>query len=71
MRRLGVLAERIAWTFGAVCLVAWGALYVDGAVGARHELERFALLQAAALHEPPAPDLSLWDPERISAWRRH
>jgi sortase A len=44
-------------------------LYVDGIAGARHELERFALLQAAPLREPAAPDLSLWDRERISAWR--
>jgi len=66
----GLLAERTAWGFGLVCLVACGALYIDGAVGARHELERFAILQAAALAESPAPDLSLWDPERISAWQR-
>ena len=26
--------------------------------------------QAAALPRTPAPDLSLWDPERITAWRR-
>jgi sortase A len=70
VRRLSVLAERIAWTFGVVCLVACGALYVDGAVGARRELERFAVLQAAALQQPQAPDLSLWGSERISAWRR-
>lgn len=36
----------------------------------RHELERFALLQAAALRQPPPPDLSLWDAERITAWRQ-
>jgi sortase A len=54
-----------------VCLVAYGALTVDGEVGARRELERFAVLQAAALQQPQqAPDLSLWDSERISAWRR-
>ena len=69
-RRLGLLVERTAWAFGIVCLVTCGALYIDGAAGARHELERFALLQAAALQQPPAPDLSLWDPERITAWRR-
>ena len=69
-RRFGVLAERTAWTFGLVCLVTWGALYLDGATGARHELERFALLQTTGLQQPAAPDLSLWDPERISAWRR-
>ena len=68
-RRLGVLVERTAWTFGVVCLVTWAALYLHGTVGARKELERFALLQAAALQQPTAPDLSLWDPERISAWR--
>ena len=69
-RRLGLLVERSAWTVGIVCLVTWGALHIDGAAGARHELERFALLQAAALQQPAAPDLSLWDQERITAWRR-
>ena len=69
-RRLAVLVERTAWTFGTVCLVTCGALYIDGAAGARNALERFARLQAAALEHPTAPDLSLWAPERISAWRR-
>ncbi|HVH56329.1 MAG TPA: class D sortase [Vicinamibacterales bacterium] len=69
-RRLGVLVERAAWTIGVVCLVTFGALHIGGAVGARHELERFALLQAAALQQPAAPDLRLWDPERISAWQQ-
>jgi sortase A len=69
-RGLGLLVERTAWTFGMVCLVTYGALYIDGAAGARHELDRFALLQAAALQQTPAPDLSLWAPERIIAWRR-
>jgi sortase A len=69
-RGLGLLVERTAWTLGIVCLVTYGALYIDGAAGARHELDRFALLQAAALQQPPAPDLSLWAPERITAWRR-
>lgn len=69
-RGFGLLVERTAWTFGIVCLVTYGALYIDGAAGARHELERFALLQAAALRQPPPPDLSLWDAERITAWRQ-
>ena len=71
-RRLGLLVERTLWTFGSVCLVAFGALSIDGARGARHELDRFALLQAGAgaLPRTPGPDLSLWDPERITAWRR-
>ena len=66
----GGLVERAAWTCGVACLVTWGALYLGGAAGARHELRRFALLQAAALEQPTAPDLSLWDPKRVSAWRQ-
>jgi len=62
--------ERSAWTVGIVCLVISDAAYVDGARGARHELGRFALLQAAALPRTPVPDLSLWDQVRITAWRR-
>lgn len=65
-----VLAERTAWAVGLVCLVTWGALYIEGGRGARHELERFAVLQAAAAHQTAEPDLSLWDRERIDAWRR-
>jgi sortase A len=61
--------ERTAWAFGLVCLVTWGALYIEGVTGARHELKRFAVLQAAA-QQTETPDLSLWDPERINAWRR-
>ena len=68
-RRLGILAERAAWTFGVVCLVTWGALHIDGALGARRELDRFAV-QAAGLETPAAPDLSLWGMERIIAWRQ-
>lgn len=69
-RAFGLLVERTAWAFAIVCLATCGALYIDGAAGARHELERFALLQAAPLQHTPAPDLSLWDPDRIAAWRR-
>ena len=68
-RRLGILAERAAWTFGVVCLVAWGAMRIDGALGARYELDRFAV-QASGLEAPAAPDLSLWGLERITAWRQ-
>ena len=40
-------------------------------MGARHELKRFATLEAARDgHVPaPEPDLTLWDPKRITAWR--
>jgi sortase A len=70
----GVWLERTAWVFGLVCLVTCGALYIDGVAGTRRELERFAVLraaaQAAAAQQTAAADLSLWDTERIDAWRR-
>ena len=64
------LAERAAWAIGIVCVGTWGVLQIDGARGARTELERFALLQAVAAQQVAEPDLSLWDEERIHAWRR-
>jgi sortase A len=64
------LAERTAWGIGIGCLGTWSALYVHGQTGARYELERFAVLQAAALQQTTAPDLRLWDPGRIGAWQR-
>ncbi len=70
--RAWLLAECAAWTFGLVSLVTWGALRIEGATGARHDLERFADLQAvrAGKSQPAAAlDLSLWDPKRISAWQ--
>ena len=69
LSRLGLFIERTAWTVGLVCVVTSGALYIDGTVNARHDLARFAILQAAALEQPSAPDLSLWGPERVAAWR--
>jgi len=68
-RRLGLFVERIAWTCGIVCLVTASALYFHGVTSAHHELARFAILQAATLEQPSAPDMSLWGPERIAAWR--
>jgi sortase A len=67
LSRCKVLAERTAWAVGLVCLAMWGALHIGGIRDARHELERFAVLQAAA--QIAEPDLSLWDRERIDAWR--
>jgi len=69
-RRIRLWAERTAWAFGVVCLATWGAFFVDGKAGARYELDRFALLQAGPAPQPGGPDLSLWDAERITAWRR-
>ena len=62
--------ERTAWALGVVGLTTWGVLYLEGLKGARHELKRFAALQVASAQQSSAPDLSLWDAERISAWRR-
>jgi sortase A len=67
--RAWLIAEETALAFGLLCLLTWGALYIQGAIGARYELERFAALQAAAPLTTATPDLSLWDPKRISAWR--
>lgn len=50
--------------------MTWGALYLEGVRGARHELKRFAVLQSGLAQQSAEPDLSLWDGERISAWRR-
>ena len=66
-RRLLRLAERASWTFGLVGLVWWSAFHIGVANSTRHDLERFAAIQALAA---PAgtPDQSLWSPNRISAW---
>ncbi len=63
-------AERTACAIGVVCLVTWAALRIEGVRGTRHELDRFAVLQAAAAIETAKPDLSLWDRDRVDAWRR-
>ncbi len=66
----GVLVEASAWALGLVCLLSWGALKMEGLAGSRHDLERFAILQAAGAGPTAEPDLSLWDADRIAAWRR-
>jgi sortase A len=65
-----LLAERLVIASGVACLASWGALKVNGAVGMRQELDRFDVVRAAALHDPPeTPDQALWSPQRIMAWR--
>ena len=68
-RRPWLVVERGAWAVGLICLGAYGAFCVAGASGARHDLDRFAALQAGATAGTAAPDLSLWSPGRIAAWR--
>src|SRR4026207_2333271 len=67
--RRGRLAEVVAWAVGVVCVVGWSVAYIDGVVGKRRELDRFAALQRSGLREPDQPDQTLWSPERIAAWR--
>jgi sortase A len=66
--RLLLLAERAAWTLGLVCVVTFVGVRADRALGARHEVMRFATVQERGV-DSAAPDLSLWDPKRIVAWR--
>jgi len=66
-RRWRLVAEGILWIFGLACLAMWGGLRVAAVAGARHEIERFGTLRAAG--EAVEPDLTLWSPERIAAWR--
>jgi sortase A len=63
------LAERTCWTLALVSLSLWGAFRLSGTAGARHELARFAVLEAASQFDTPAPDQSLWSPARVKAWR--
>jgi sortase A len=73
-RRLWRLAEGAAWAVGVGCLAAWGALRAGAEAGARQELARFAAFQDARSspwngEAVAMPDLSLWDDDRIAAWR--
>lgn len=63
------VAESAAWLIGIVCVGTYGALHVDRVLGARQEVARFAALQAPAPATLAAPDLTLWEPKRIAAWR--
>jgi sortase A len=70
-----LLAERVAWVVGLGAVAVWGTLHLAGVIGARHDLEQFAALRDSgspppiSLKQTAAPDLSLWSPQRIRAWR--
>ena len=68
-RRPLLIAESASWALGVVGLMWWGAFHIGLASSTRHDLERFATLRALAA---PAgtPDLTLWSPHRVSAWRQ-
>ena len=68
-RRGLAAAEPAAWLVGVVCVVCFAGLHVDRVLGARYEMARFAPASGAQQDAPTDPDLSLWDPKRIAAWR--
>ena len=71
-RRSGLwwlFAERLFWTLAVMSLSTWAALHLAGAAGTRHELARFAVLQAASQLETGGPDQSLWSAARVKAWQ--
>jgi len=59
----------MCWAAGLAGLLGLAAFHVGVAAGTRHDLERFAALQAVA-PQPGTPDQSLWSPERVRAWRK-
>lgn len=68
-RRVLLFAERTSWAFGLIGLLCWGALEMNAAISTRHDIERFAALQAAAL-DVNTPDQALWSPTRVTAWQQ-
>ena len=68
-RRRLLVAEGVSWIFGLVGLMAWGAFHILAATSTQYDLDRFAALQAVALHAGK-PDQSLWSRDRVSAWRK-
>ena len=63
-----LVAERASWALGLVGLIWWGAFHIGVASSTRHDLERFATLRA--LVPIDTPDLTLWSPQRVAAWRK-
>jgi sortase A len=72
------LAERLAWVLGALLLLVYGLVRMEGMLGRRRELGRFQEARAkiaaaapAAREFPPdrEPDQRLWSKERIRKYR--
>jgi sortase A len=63
------IVERAAWAIALVCIASWTAIYIDGLISRRRQMDRFAAVKAAALQRLDTPDQSLWSPQRIVAWR--
>jgi sortase A len=62
-------AERLTWAVAIVALSIWAVARVTGAVSARRAVHEFKALQGVSKADAASPDLSLWSPERIRAWR--
>jgi sortase A len=58
----------VAWAFALATLAVWTAANVAGRTGAAQDIARFEAIRSAP-PSPAGPDLSLWDAERIRAWR--
>jgi sortase A len=63
------LAERLSWIVGSACVALWAIATGAGAAGSGQEMDRFEARRAAARLEAKPPDLRLWSPEAINAWR--
>jgi sortase A len=61
--------ERMAWAGGIAALTFWVIAGVDGMMGTRRELQRFAALQSPGLSDVPPPDTRLWSAGRVRAWQ--
>jgi sortase A len=68
-RRLLLFVEGTSWVLGLAALGSWAAFQIEVARSARHDIARFAVLQAASLQEEGTVDQSLWSTVRINAWR--
>jgi sortase A len=67
--RLLLFVEGTSWVLGLAGLLWWGAFQIEVARSTRHDIARFAVLQAASLQEEGGVDQSLWSAVRIDAWR--
>jgi sortase A len=63
-----LVVETVGWVVGLACLLYVGTQYLDATLGSREALQRFYAVQAAETRSP-APDLTLWSPQRIAAWQ--
>jgi sortase A len=68
-RRRLLVIEGVSWALGLIAVGAYAAFQFGLDASTRHDLGRFATLQAIAL-EAGTPDQSLWSAARLRAWRR-